>query len=146
MASSRIFPRISLKDFESRKEEVTKQLVDAATGVGFFIIADHGIPPEQISHMFQLSQKYFALPDGTKINHYYSWYTPNSLYLDAKSKNAFVREKNVGWESKLRSGHRPALPTRKKVCSFNLAKRTWRVNGLPMKICPGSRTMRWISC
>ncbi|MCJ1306320.1 hypothetical protein MMC08_009140 [Hypocenomyce scalaris] len=80
MLDSRIFPRISLQDFERRKAEITTQLVDAATGVGFFVIVDHDIAIDQIDHMFEGGELLFALPD------------------DIKAQNAFSREKNVGWE------------------------------------------------
>jgi isopenicillin N synthase-like dioxygenase len=96
LGDSRIFPRISLSDFQTRKEEITSQLVAAAKGPGFFLITDHGISPSAITHMFSLSQQYFALPDATK------------------SLNAFVREKNVGWEKQAQIRPSTGTPDQKE--------------------------------
>lgn len=35
--------QVSLKDFEQRKQEITKELWDAANDVGFFYLKDHGL-------------------------------------------------------------------------------------------------------
>ncbi|KAJ8613214.1 hypothetical protein MRB53_037080 [Persea americana] len=96
MSSSRIFPRISLQDFDKRRSEILQELVEAATGPGFFIVVDHGLSVEEINHMFGLSQKYFALPD------------------DIKAKNAFVREKNVGWEKQAQIRPSTGTPDQKE--------------------------------
>lgn len=64
MTAKRIFPRVSLRDFENRREEITKELVEAAEGPGFFIAVDHGISVEDINKQFSRSKSYFELPDG----------------------------------------------------------------------------------
>lgn len=91
-----MFPRISLKDFESREEEINKQLIEAATGPGFFVLVDHGISLNEINHMFGLSKKYFAQPD------------------EVKAGNAFVREKNVGWEKQAQIRPSTGTPDQKE--------------------------------
>ncbi|KAL9108644.1 MAG: hypothetical protein Q9227_006590 [Pyrenula ochraceoflavens] len=74
-------PRISLKDFECRVDEVTSQLCDAAENIGFFVIVDHGLADEDIDSIFEQSRRFFALPH------------------EAKATVSFL-PKNVGWEYK----------------------------------------------
>ncbi|SPO07164.1 related to iron/ascorbate family oxidoreductases [Cephalotrichum gorgonifer] len=59
-------PKISLKDFDSRIDEITSQLCSAAENVGFFGITDHGITPEEVDAIFATSESFFALPDKAK--------------------------------------------------------------------------------
>ena len=53
-------------DFESRKEEITKELVEAAETAGFFTLVDHGITIDEIEAQFALSKKFFDLPQEVK--------------------------------------------------------------------------------
>ncbi|KAJ4375342.1 hypothetical protein N0V83_002428 [Neocucurbitaria cava] len=66
MSGSSPVPAISLKDFETRKDEIITQLVEAAETAGFFTLIDHGITVEEINAQFALSETYFALPDEVK--------------------------------------------------------------------------------
>lgn len=60
-------PRISLKDFSSRRSEIKNQLSDAAKGPGFFVLCDQESPSkEDIERIFDLSAKYFQLPKVVK--------------------------------------------------------------------------------
>jgi isopenicillin N synthase-like dioxygenase len=76
----REIPTISLRDFESRRDEITKQLVEASENVGFFCIIDHGISRETVDAMFDNSARFFSLAD------------------DIKSKVPFSPKNNAGWE------------------------------------------------
>ncbi|KAJ4490471.1 hypothetical protein J3R30DRAFT_3277679 [Lentinula aciculospora] len=77
----RQIPRISLRDFDVRRDQISKQLIEAAENVGFFILVDQERPNKQeIEEMFDLSARYFALPN------------------DIKGHNPFIREQNSGWE------------------------------------------------
>lgn len=58
--------QISLHDFDSRIDEITAQLCDAAENVGFFALVDHGIPAAEIDTVFDRSASFFALPDDVK--------------------------------------------------------------------------------
>ncbi|KAE9392773.1 Clavaminate synthase-like protein [Gymnopus androsaceus JB14] len=79
--TTRQVPRISLRDFDSRKDQIGKELIAAAENIGFFILIDQERPSQQeIEEMFDLSTKYFALPD------------------EIKAQYPFIREKNTGWE------------------------------------------------
>ena len=78
----RHIPVISLADAEARRAEITDQLWEAATEVGFFQLADHGIAPELIDSAFAAADSFFTLPDDTKAA--YPW----------------KRELNAGWESR----------------------------------------------
>ena len=62
----RTIPEISLHDFESRIDEITRNLVDAAENVGFFCLVDHGITKATVENMFDLSARFFNQPDETK--------------------------------------------------------------------------------
>ncbi|KAI7787334.1 leucoanthocyanidin dioxygenase [Diaporthe eres] len=62
----RQIPKISLRDFENRIDEITSELSDAAENVGFFSIVEHGITQTDIDKAFARSQAFFSLPDDVK--------------------------------------------------------------------------------
>jgi hypothetical protein len=74
-----VAPRISLANFDARRDQIIKELMDAATDVGFFALVDHGIPSDLINDAFNLSEEFFGLPDQIKAK------TPHN-------------GKNCGWE------------------------------------------------
>lgn len=76
----RPIPCISLKDYESRIDEITKDLIDAAENVGFFCIVDHGISRSTVDTMFDQSAQFFSLDDSVK------------------SQVPFSPANNAGWE------------------------------------------------
>lgn len=54
--SQRPIPRISLRDWENRKDVIRGEIVLAAENVGFFVVVDQESPsPQEIEAMFQLS-------------------------------------------------------------------------------------------
>lgn len=60
-------PRVSLKDFASRRHEIKSQLSEAAKGPGFFVLCDQESPSkEDIEKIFEYSAKYFQLPKELK--------------------------------------------------------------------------------
>jgi isopenicillin N synthase-like dioxygenase len=69
-------------DFENRKEEITKQLVEAAELAGFFTLVDHGITKDEIESEFKVSREFFALPP------------------EVKGKTPHSTSDNNGWEYK----------------------------------------------
>jgi isopenicillin N synthase-like dioxygenase len=77
---NRAIPTISLRDYESRVDEITKELVHASENVGFFCIVDHGISRETVDSMFDNSAKFFSLEDSVKC------------------KVPFSPKNNAGWE------------------------------------------------
>lgn len=76
----RPIPVISLRDYESRIDEITNELVNAAENVGFFSIVDHGIDRATVDSMFENSAQFFALPD------------------EVKGTVQFLPKDNAGWE------------------------------------------------
>ncbi|KAF9893444.1 hypothetical protein FE257_010756 [Aspergillus nanangensis] len=80
--TERIVPVISLKEFNSRKNEITQQLVNAAESAGFLTLIDHGITIEEIEQQFAISKGFFGLPH------------------DIKGKTPHSTESNNGWEYK----------------------------------------------
>lgn len=76
----RPIPNISLHDFESRIDEITTQLVDAAENVGFFCIVDHGISRSNVDRIFDQSARFFSQPDFVK------------------ARVPFSPQHNAGWE------------------------------------------------
>ena len=70
-------------DFESRKHEITRELMEAAETVGFLSLVDHGITVDEINAQFELSRNFFSLPHEIKGQ------IPHSI------------EDNNGWEYKV---------------------------------------------
>jgi isopenicillin N synthase-like dioxygenase len=91
----RPIPRISLRDFDERIDEITAELVDAAENVGFFTVVDHGFSNAEIENMFTTSKRFFDLPD------------------DAKSTVPWS-SKNVGWEKNSQVRPSTGLPDTKE--------------------------------
>ncbi len=80
--ADRTIPVISLAAFDERRDEIAEQLWSAATEIGFFQLADHGIDPDLVDLAFDHARAFFALPD------------------DAKAAVPWQRSLNSGWESK----------------------------------------------
>lgn len=97
---------IDLTDFERRRAEIADQLWDAAIDVGFFQLANHGVPLEQIRGAFAMSEKFFALPDSVKAQ--------------------FPLARNAGWES--RAQVRPSTGTPDQKESYQITRP--RMDGL----------------
>jgi len=81
-ANNTEIPVINLHDFDNRREEITEQLWEAATQVGFFQLVDHGIDLADIEKSFKLSEEFFALP------------------LEEKEQFPLKEGLNSGWEFK----------------------------------------------
>lgn len=76
-------PKISLHDFEARREQIKKELYEAATGVGFFVLYNQASPSKpEIEEAFAMSKSYFAQPS------------------EIKEKLPFQKLKNSGYEFK----------------------------------------------
>ncbi|KAK9915336.1 hypothetical protein WJX75_007797 [Coccomyxa subellipsoidea] len=57
---------VDLSDFNSRKPEISKQLLEAATGSGFFYVTGHGISQEEVEEQFANGRRFIDLHDATK--------------------------------------------------------------------------------
>ncbi|MBX6391099.1 MAG: isopenicillin N synthase family oxygenase [Frankia sp.] len=101
-ATDRAIPRISLRDFENRREEVTEELWSAATRIGFFQLVDHGIDLSEVDAAFAAAEAFFALPD------------------EVKARWALPKGRNAGWE-KL-SQVRPSTGTVDQKESFQVTR------------------------
>ncbi|WP_299538326.1 isopenicillin N synthase family oxygenase [uncultured Streptomyces sp.] len=86
--SGREIRRIDLSDFDRRRSEITGELWDAATEIGFFQIHHHGIGQDEVDAAFAAAEAFFALPE------------------DVKSRYSLRKGTNSGWES--RSQVRPS--------------------------------------
>ena len=73
-------PTISLRDFDSRMDMITQELLDAAENHGFFCIVDHGITRDAVDGIFDQSARFFNQPDPVK------------------SQVPFSPQHNAGWE------------------------------------------------
>lgn len=93
--TDRPIPQISLRDFDSRINEITTQLIHAAENVGFFTVIDHGLSDEDIENMFLNSQRFFSLPDDVKATVPWS-------------------SKNVGWEKNAQVRPSTGMPDTKE--------------------------------
>ena len=58
--TNRTIPRISLKDFNRRVDEITSQLVNAAETDGFFSLTDTEITIPEIDAIFQTAQSHMS--------------------------------------------------------------------------------------
>lgn len=65
----RATPVIDMSDFRARKAEITDDLWEAATGIGFFQLKNHGIPQELIDEAFEMSATFFDLSEETKAQY-----------------------------------------------------------------------------
>jgi isopenicillin N synthase-like dioxygenase len=97
---------IDLSDFEARRAEIADQLWSASVDVGFFQLANHGVPLDQIRHAFAMSERFFALPDSVKAR--------------------YPLSRNAGWES--RSQVRPSTGTPDQKESYQITRP--RMDGL----------------
>jgi isopenicillin N synthase-like dioxygenase len=77
---NRPVPEVSLHDFDSRIDEITRELVYAADNVGFFCLVDHNISRSTVDQMFDRSARFFNQPDKLKAT------------------VSFSSENNAGWE------------------------------------------------
>ncbi|WP_249976238.1 isopenicillin N synthase family dioxygenase [Vreelandella olivaria] len=98
--TDREIPLIDLSNFDARRDEISAQLWQAASEVGFFQLINHGIETTDIQQAFALSEAFFALPEQTKTR-----------YLLKKGQNA-------GWEFK--SQVRPSTQTADQKESFQI--------------------------
>ncbi|KWB20502.1 2OG-Fe(II) oxygenase [Burkholderia cepacia] len=92
--------RIDLRDFEARRTEITDELWEAATDVGFFQLVNHGIDLAQVRDAFEMAQRFFALPDAVK------------------ERYPLRRDQNSGWESKAQE--RPSTGTKDQKESYQI--------------------------
>lgn len=79
-ATDREIRRISLRDVERRRAEITDELWAAAADIGFFQLVDHGIDQSDIERAFLTAEALFALPD------------------EVKGQYALRKGTNAGWE------------------------------------------------
>jgi isopenicillin N synthase-like dioxygenase len=63
---ARDIPQIDMTDYWNRRDEITDALWDAATGIGFFQLVNHGIPQTLVDEAFEMSARFFDLPADTK--------------------------------------------------------------------------------
>ncbi|EXD36702.1 MULTISPECIES: isopenicillin N synthase family dioxygenase [Acinetobacter] len=91
---------IDLSDFENRKYEIADQLWNAAVEIGFFQVANHGIPQKEIQQAFGLAEQFFALPREVKAQ--------------------FPLNRNAGWESKAQI--RPSTKTPDQKESYQITR------------------------
>ncbi|KAK9800222.1 hypothetical protein WJX73_000265 [Symbiochloris irregularis] len=59
-------PIVDLSDFDRRRSEIQKQLMDAAQGTGFFYISGHGIVQSLIDEAYGQADSFFQLPHDAK--------------------------------------------------------------------------------
>lgn len=91
---------IDLSNFDARRAEIADQLWSAAVDVGFFQLANHGVPLDQIKNAFAMSERFFALPDHVKAE--------------------LPLSRNAGWES--RTQVRPSTGTPDQKESYQITR------------------------
>ncbi len=96
----RAVPLIDMSDFFTRRAEITEELWQAATGIGFFQLTNHGIPEALIDEAFRLSADFFDLSP------------------EAKGQYPLRPGTNAGWEYKAQV--RPSTGTADQKESFQI--------------------------
>lgn len=94
--------RINLRDFDSRREEITDELWSAATDIGFFQVVDHGIDLADVRSAFAAAEAFFALAPGVKAQY------------------PLKKGYNSGWESMTQV--RPSIGTPDQKESFQVTR------------------------
>jgi isopenicillin N synthase-like dioxygenase len=63
-------PVIDIADYfsgsEVAKQRIAREIDDACRAIGFLVIAGHGVPPELIERMHDVSRRFFDLPEAVK--------------------------------------------------------------------------------
>ncbi|EIE19347.1 Clavaminate synthase-like protein [Coccomyxa subellipsoidea C-169] len=57
---------VDLSDIEARKQDISRQLLEAATGSGFFYVTGHGISKEEVEEQFANGRRFIDLHEATK--------------------------------------------------------------------------------
>ncbi len=90
---------------QAARSRVAEQIGEAAETVGFFSIVNHGVPGEQIDGMFEIAQRFFALPLERKLSiqllrsPYFRGYLPmNSVGYDRTKKGNLLEAFQVQLE------------------------------------------------
>lgn len=65
----RDIPRIDMGGYDARRAEIADALWDAATGIGFFQLTNHGIPQDLVDEAFAAEAAFFALPQHVKAQY-----------------------------------------------------------------------------
>jgi isopenicillin N synthase-like dioxygenase len=68
-AADREIRRVSLRDFDARRAEISGELWAAAREIGFFQLVDHGIDLAEVDAAFAATAAFFALPDAVKAQY-----------------------------------------------------------------------------
>ncbi|MFG3430377.1 isopenicillin N synthase family dioxygenase [Streptomyces californicus] len=114
--SAREIRRIDLADFDARRSQITEELWEAATDIGFFQLVNHGIDQDRIDQAFTDAAAFFALPAETKARH------------------GLKKGMNAGWESMTQVRPSIAKPDQKE--SYQLTRP--HMEGLwPQDVLPG---------
>ncbi|KAI0977426.1 oxoglutarate/iron-dependent oxygenase [Xylaria arbuscula] len=118
--SNRTIPKISLHDFDKRKDAIASELVVAAETDGFFALTNHGITPSEISAQFAQAERFFALPDAVKATVPYS-------------------RKNTGWETAAQVRPSTGQPDQKESYQMQHGVSSMEGAWLPDDTLPGFR-------
>lgn len=116
----RVIPQISLANFESRIDEITLELVNAAENIGFFSIIEHGIRSEVVQTMFEDSARFFSQHDTVK------------------AKVPFSVVDNAGWEKNAQIRPSTGRQTGRNLTRCNSAK-VWMAAGSLRRVFQASR-------
>jgi isopenicillin N synthase-like dioxygenase len=118
--SNRTIPRISMRDFPSRIDIITSQLVHAAEQDGFFVLTDHSIPQSSIDAQFAAAERFFALPDAAKAR-------------------VSLSHRNAGWEKKAQIRPSTGQPDQKESYQMQFGAAAMEGLWLPEDELPGFR-------
>ncbi|OAX38440.1 Clavaminate synthase-like protein [Rhizopogon vinicolor AM-OR11-026] len=87
---------------ESERKALAQQIRDACMNVGFFYVKNHGIPPECIDDVLEVSKEYYSLPIEEKMKLHHKSLVTNfrgySPLLDANIEPGNAGDNHEGFE------------------------------------------------
>lgn len=103
MSGSDILPVIDIDPLKSGDSAVRKRVADemgeAARGMGFFYIANHGIPSSLVESAYGAAEAFFALPDDVKRAYYIGDSLNHRGYVPFTEKGDYADEVNRNYEA-----------------------------------------------
>lgn len=79
--------------------KVADEMGAAARDVGFFYVANHGIPPSLIDNAYAAAERFFALPDEVKRAYYIGESSNHRGYVPFTEKGDYTDEVNRNYEA-----------------------------------------------
>ena len=84
---------------DAAHREIAHEIGVAAHEIGFFRITSHGIDPELIKRTYEMSERFFALPEDTKRRYYIGLSSNHRGYVPFTEKGDYADEMSRNYEA-----------------------------------------------